>query len=146
LRNIALNILLILTGGLLLAACSSSVRFTSNVPVVETSESTRKYEELNETGRIMRGRASYYADKFHGRATASGEIFDQKKLTAAHRSLPFGTMVKVINLTNGLSVIVKINDRGPFVRGRIIDLSRAAAEQIDLIDDGVCEVEIIVLD
>jgi rare lipoprotein A len=131
---------------MILASCSSSVRFTSNVPVVETSKGTAEYEELNETGRIMRGKASFYANKFHGRATASGEIFDQNKLTAAHRTLPFGTMVKVINLTNGRSVVVKINDRGPFVRGRIIDLSRAAAEAIDLIDMGVCEVEVIILD
>ncbi|MFP4526945.1 MAG: septal ring lytic transglycosylase RlpA family protein [Candidatus Kapaibacterium sp.] len=129
-----------------LASCSSSVRFTSNVPVVETGRSTEEYEKLNETGKIMRGKASYYADKFHGRKTANGEIYDHRNLTAAHRSLPFGTMVRVINLENGKSVIVKINDRGPFVRGRVIDLSRAAAEAIDMIHIGVCEVEVIVLD
>src|SRR5687767_8980161 len=69
------------------------------------------------------GIASYYADKYHGRPTASGEIFDTGKLTAAHRSLPFGTTVKVTHLGNRRSVTVRINDRGPFVAGRVIDLS-----------------------
>lgn len=70
--------------------------------------------------------ASYYADKFHGRRTASGKLFDMNKLTAAHKTLPFGTIVKVTNEMNGKSVIVEINDRGPFVRGREIDLSKKA--------------------
>lgn len=70
--------------------------------------------------------ASYYADKFHGRRTASGKLFDMNKLTAAHKTLPFGTMVKVTNESNGKSVVVEINDRGPFVRGREIDLSKKA--------------------
>lgn len=93
----------------------------------------------------MRGGASYYADKYDGRKTASGEIFRQNKLTAAHRTLSFGTMVRVKNLKNGKTVDVKINDRGPFVSGRIIDLSRAAAEKIDLVRDGVAEVEVTIL-
>ena len=91
------------------------------------------------------GKASFYADKFEGRSTASGEIFSQKKLTAAHRSLAFGTHVKVTNLKNGKSVVVTINDRGPFVKGRIIDLSKRAASKIDLITDGVAEVSLEVI-
>lgn len=74
--------------------------------------------------------ASYYADKFNGRKTASGEIFSNNKLTAAHRKLSFGTMLKVTNLANNESVVVKVTDRGPFVRGREIDLSRRAFMQI----------------
>lgn len=70
--------------------------------------------------------ASYYADKFHGRRTASGRVYDKTKLTAAHKSLPFGTKVRVTNEANGKSVVVEITDRGPFVRGREIDLSRKA--------------------
>ena len=88
------------------------------------------------------GKASYYADKFEGRKTASGEIFHQSKMTAAHRTLPFGTKVKVINLANGRAVNVKINDRGPFAEGRVIDLSRKAASKLGIITTGVAPVEI----
>ena len=88
------------------------------------------------------GNASYYADKFEGRTTASGATFHQRKLTAAHKTLPFGTKVKVINLANGKSVKVRINDRGPFVDGRIIDLSKKAADKIDMVKKGVQQVEI----
>ena len=91
------------------------------------------------------GYASWYGGKFQGRPTASGEIFDTNKLTAAHKRLPFGTWVKVTNLTNGKSVVVRINDRGPFVKGRIIDLSRAAAEQIEMLGSGVAKVGISVI-
>jgi rare lipoprotein A len=93
----------------------------------------------------QRGKASYYDDSLAGKRTASGEIYDPKKLTAAHRTLPFGTRVRVTNLFNDKSVIVRINDRGPFVKSRIIDLSRAAAERLDMIDNGVVEVFIEVI-
>jgi rare lipoprotein A len=91
---------------------------------------------------VEKGKASYYADFFAGRKTASGEKFRQGRRTAAHKTLPFGTRVKVINLKNGKSVKVKINDRGPFVAGRIIDLSKKAARKLDMVDDGVVEVKI----
>ncbi len=92
------------------------------------------------------GLASWYGGKFHGRMTSSGEMFDTNSLTAAHRTLPFGTIVKVTNLDNGRSVLVKINDRGPFVEGRIIDLSRAAARQLGMIDTGVARVSLQIVD
>jgi rare lipoprotein A len=92
------------------------------------------------------GYASYYADKFDGRKTADGEIFDQSKLTAAHKTLPFGTIVEVVNKKNGLTVTVIINDRGPFVPGRIIDLSYAAASKIGMIQEGVVPVELRIID
>ncbi|MEM9856855.1 MAG: septal ring lytic transglycosylase RlpA family protein [Bacteroidota bacterium] len=92
-----------------------------------------------------KGKASYYADKFKGHKTASGEEYAPGQLTAAHRRLPFGTYVEVTNLRNGLSVKVKINDRGPFIKGRVIDLSKAAAQQLDMIHDGVVEVELSVI-
>lgn len=82
------------------------------------------------------GSASYYADRFHGRRTASGEVYDNTALTAAHRTLPFGTRVRVTNPATGASVVVRINDRGPFTPGRTIDVSRAAAEQLGLIRAG----------
>src|SRR4051812_26767632 len=88
------------------------------------------------------GKASYYADKFEGRKTSNGEIFRQRKKTAAHRTLPFGTKVTVKNLSNGRKVKVRINDRGPFAKGRIIDLSKKAARKLRMVDAGVAEVEI----
>ena len=88
------------------------------------------------------GRASFYADKFKGRQTANGEKFRQSKKTAAHKTLPFGTKVTVKNLSNGRRVKVRINDRGPFVKGRIIDLSKKAAKKIGMVDAGVADVEI----
>ena len=91
---------------------------------------------------IARGIASWYGPGFQGKATASGEIFDTNDLTAAHKKLPFGTIVEVVNLNNGRSVRVRINDRGPFVRGRIIDLSKAAAERIDLVRSGTAPVKL----
>lgn len=91
------------------------------------------------------GLASWYGGKFQGRRTASGELFDTRQLTAAHRSLPFGTRVLVTNLSNGKSVTVRINDRGPFVAGRVIDLSLAAAAAIGLAGKGVAPVRLEVL-
>lgn len=88
------------------------------------------------------GTASWYGPKFHGKRTANGEVYDMFELTAAHKKLPFGTVVEVRSLETGKSVTVRINDRGPFVRGRIIDLSRAAADAIDMIGPGTAEVEL----
>ena len=92
------------------------------------------------------GMASYYADKFEGRPTASGEKYKHNKLTAAHKTLPFGTVIKVTNLKNGKSVTVKVNDRGPFVEGRIVDLSKSAAEQLDFIIDGLTRVKVEIVE
>ena len=92
------------------------------------------------------GVASYYGRRFHGRRTANGERFDMHGYTAAHRTLPFGSMVQVTNPATGRSVTVRINDRGPFTRGRTIDLSRAAAEEIGLIARGHGTVELALLD
>jgi len=96
-------------------------------------------------GQTMSGFASWYGQPFHGRRTASGETFDMNQFTGAHRTLPFGTQVKVTLLSTGRSVVVRINDRGPFVENRIIDLSRAAAQQIGLLALGVGRVELEVL-
>jgi rare lipoprotein A len=88
------------------------------------------------------GLASWYGPKFHGKVTASGEVFNQDQFTAAHPTLPWGSRVKVINLDNGKSVDVRINDRGPFKRGRIIDLSRAAARALGMVGRGITTVRI----
>ncbi len=92
------------------------------------------------------GMASYYADAFQGRKTASGELYDKNKYSAAHKDLPFGTLVRVTRLDNKMSVKVRINDRGPYIAGRIIELSRVAAQKVDLIDDGDANVKVEILE
>jgi rare lipoprotein A len=93
----------------------------------------------------QKGEASFYADAFHGRKTASGEHFDMHGMTAAHRKLPFGTRVRVTNLNNGRQVVVRINDRGPYAGGRVIDVSHAAARKLDMMGAGVVPVKVEVL-
>jgi rare lipoprotein A len=95
---------------------------------------------------LEKGVASYYAHKYHGRTTANGEVFDMHALTAAHRTYRFGTRVKVTHLGNNRSVVVRINDRGPFVNGRIIDLSLAAAEELQMIESGLARVSLEILE
>jgi rare lipoprotein A len=96
-------------------------------------------------GAIETGVASWYGVPYHGRRAASGEIYDMEKLTAAHRSLPFETWVEVTNLSNGRMVDVRINDRGPFARGRVIDLSQAAARDIGMLGPGTARVQLRVI-
>jgi rare lipoprotein A len=116
-------------------------------PIVVLSELTEA--PLSEPARELdfdRGIASWYGPKFHGRRTANGETYDQNEFTAAHRTLPFNTLVRVENLSNGKSVVVRINDRGPYIGDRIIDLSRKAAHHIDMVSIGTTEVNLIILD
>jgi len=123
-------------GAVLLAGCGTgSPRFASTPQVESWTGSTE-----------LQGIASYYADQFHGRTTANGETFDMNALTAAHRSFPFGTILRVTNVENGKSVVVRVNDRGPFVEGRIIDLSLGAAKAVDIIGRGTAQVIIDVLE
>jgi rare lipoprotein A len=130
----------------LLVSCVPSVRFASRSNSVSQNNSTSTETSKVVMGETFRGLASYYADEFNGRKTSNGEIFDMNDFTAAHRTLPFGTKLQVTNLKNGKSVIVRINDRGPFAEDRIIDLSKAAAEAIGMLNDGVAEVEIRVIE
>ena len=107
----------------------------------------QRYFVLNSaTGYKERGRASWYGTKFNGRRTSSGEPYDMFQMTAAHKTLPLPTYVRVTRISSGKSVIVKVNDRGPFHQGRIIDLSYAAATRLDLLKDGSAEVEVEALD
>ena len=92
-----------------------------------------------------RGVASWYGKEFHGKLAANGEVFDMSAYTAAHRKLPLGSLVRVVNLTNGKSVQVRINDRGPYVAGRMLDLSQAAARELDMLDVGTAAVQIEVI-
>lgn len=107
---------------------------------------SRETVSPHETPATCEGLASYYAHSLHGNPTASGEIYDENAFTAAHRTWEFGTRVKVTNLSNGQTVVVRINDRGPYVEGRVIDLSYRAAERIGLIRAGVATVRLEVLD
>lgn len=123
---------LALTLLLALAACGTSGHSVLKEPYESPSSAST-------------GIASWYGPGFHGRQTASGERFDQNALTAAHRSLAFGTRVRVTNLSNGRSVVVTINDRGPFVGGRIIDLSKQAAAKIGMVRQGTAKVRVEVV-
>jgi rare lipoprotein A len=104
-------------------------------------ETTTHYSRRN----VIYGKASYYGPKFHGKKTASGEIFDQNAMTAAHKSLPFGTVCRVTNRANKKSVIVRINDRGPFVGNRILDLSYQAMKMLDGLRSGVINARIEII-
>jgi rare lipoprotein A len=155
-----MNVLLFLGVFLCFSACARDVRY-----VKKADKPVRKLITLGETtdrgplkpytldgkryyvlpkahGFVQFGKASWYGKKFHGRPTSSGEVFDMYEISAAHKTLPLQTVVKVRNLSNQKELIVRINDRGPFVKGRIIDLSFAAAKRIDLIGPGVTQVEI----
>ena len=92
------------------------------------------------------GEASWYGSRFHGRVTASGEVYDMFDLTAAHRKLPFGSALRVLDPSSGRSVVVRINDRGPFIGDRVIDLSFAAAQELDMVHQGLAQVEIELLE
>ena len=99
-----------------------------------------------DTGFKQKGVASYYADRFHGRKTASGKRYNKQALTAAHKTLPLGTKVRVTNVRNGESVDVEITDRGPFVKGRVIDLSKAAANELGMVGSGLAQVRLEIIE
>ncbi len=147
---------LLLVFWLPLLGCSSSVRFASKAAGGNAGSRT-SVEKAADGSTIVRknpgkvlltleGVASYYADDFHGKMTSNGEIFDMNDLTAAHRVFPFGSKVRVTNLENNKTVVVRVNDRGPFKEGRIIDLSRGAAKEISLIEKGTARVRLEVLE
>ena len=96
--------------------------------------------------KVQHGTASFYHDKFNGRKTANGEVFNNKNMTAAHRTLPIGSKVRVTNLKNHKSVVVRINDRGPYVKRRILDLSKAGAKKLDMEKTGIATVKVEILE
>ena len=142
---------------LLLSSCATAPPPPARVPPPAPpapAEPGEEYVVFGQTYRVMgsskgyveTGMASWYGKQFHGRKTSSGEVYDMEKFTAAHRTLPLGTYVKVKRTDGkGESVVVKVNDRGPFVEGRILDLSRGAARQLDMLDDGVARVTVTAL-
>ena len=130
-------------GLLLLAGCISSPRFTTG-NTSSPAHTPSHTATASSAGKSVttEGLASYYAHDFNGKKTANGEIYDMYRMTAAHRSLPFGTKVKVTNLENNRSIIVRINDRGPFKLERLIDLSLAAATQLEMTKTGTARVRL----
>lgn len=152
-------LLLLFVSGAMLNSCSSSVRFASGEGGIlgasaGTSRSTHKpttmippkeTSSFEATDVLFRGMASYYGNEFQGRKTANGERYDQKELSGAHRTLPFGTMVRVRNTANDRSVVVRINDRGPWKESRVLDVSYAAAEKLEMTRSGTAAVEVTVL-
>ena len=134
---------------LIIASCTPSPRYRVNRPSAQTPSGATaepgKPEEKPKPGTKFRGVASFYADDYHGKKTSNGEVYDMYGLTAAHRTLPFNVWLEVKNLSNGRTVIVRVNDRGPFIEGRILDLSYGAARELQMLDAGIQEVEIVVL-
>ena len=134
---------------LILFGCATSPRYTRGRRTVRPSSHTKKrahtYSEKPAGKHALVGMASYYGPGFHGKRTANGERFNIHDLTAAHKTLPFNTRVQVTNLANKKSIIVRINDRGPFKKGRVIDLSKGAAKKIGLIQTGTAKVKLEVL-
>lgn len=131
------HIVSVLVLAVALPSCSSTTRYASGKRAPETDEPPRSS--------AVEGFASYYAHEFHGRKTANGEIYDMYAMTAAHRTLPFGTRIRVRNTDNGRSVVVRINDRGPFKDDRIIDVSLAAAKELQMIGPGTVWVRLEIL-
>lgn len=125
-------------------AAALAVVATAAVLLQPTHAASPHYAALEHAGPAwtQSGRVSWYGPGFHGRRTASGEIFDTNAFTMAHRTLPLGSHVRVTNLDNGRSIVLRVNDRGPFVRGRIGDLSRAAATRLGFVEDGVVRARI----
>ncbi|WP_299706513.1 septal ring lytic transglycosylase RlpA family protein [uncultured Pontibacter sp.] len=113
--------------------------------VLGSSSCTTSKPTAGQRGYTEEGKASYYSNKLHGRKMANGQPYNRHRLTAAHRTLPFGTKVKVTNLQTNKTVKLKITDRGPFVKGRVIDLSEAAAKRLDYLDTGIVPVKVKVI-
>jgi peptidoglycan lytic transglycosylase len=133
---------------LYLVGCSAAERFTGSGPSHANSSAESNSTPTRFSGKVLltvEGVASYYSVGFDGKKTASGDIFDKDAFTAAHREFPFGTLLRVTNLANNKTVEVTVNDRGPFAKGRIIDLSEAAAKTIGMTQTGTANVRIDVL-
>jgi len=142
---------------IVLQSCGTVPRFTSSKKKVGEKKAQAEVKEKEESKnqnesdehnivKVQEGIASFYGDGFNGKTTANGETFDMYKFTAAHRTLPLGTKVKVKNLENNRSIVLRINDRGPYVDGRIIDVSYAAAKQLGFVESGTARVRIEVLE
>ena len=133
--------------GIFCLACSASPRYQSGDKPVSsiTKKQKKKKSSFNKSRKIYRGISSYYGPMFHGKLTANGEIFDMYGVTAAHKEMPFNTIVRVTNENNGKSHIIRINDRGPYIKGRILDCSYGAAIKLNFVEQGTTEVKVEVI-
>jgi|TARA_B110000263_G_scaffold249201_1_gene266101 rare lipoprotein A len=133
-----------------LIACSNSPRYRTSTPKSIERKANKpaslKTKSNVKHRKIMKGVSSFYADDFHGKLTANGEIYDMYGLTAAHKTLPLNTIVRVTNLANNKSLILRVNDRGPYVKGRILDCSYGAAKKLDFISQGTTDVKVEVIE
>ena len=131
-------------------ACSNSPRYRTG-PVKKSISKTNSPPPLKTKSnvkhrKLMKGVSSFYADDFHGKLTANGEIYDMYGLTAAHKTLPLNTVARVTNLENGKSLILRINDRGPYIQGRMLDCSYGAAKKLDFIKQGKTKVQVDIIE
>mgnify|MGYP001180350647 CR=1 FL=1 len=131
--------------------CSVSPRYQSSsksAPSVNKTHKTnnKKKSSFNKSKKVYRGISSYYGSQFHGKLTANGEIFDKWGVSAAHKEFPFNTIVRVTNENNGKSLIIRINDRGPYVNNRILDCSFGAAKKLNFVNEGTASVKIEVIE
>jgi len=135
---------------LLTLNCSNSPRYRTGpvkaIPEKVKSPSPLKTKSNIKHRKVMKGISSFYAEDFHGKLTANGEIYDMYGLTAAHKTLPLNTIVRVTNLVNNKSLILRINDRGPYIKGRILDCSYGAAKKLDFISQGTANVKVEVIE
>ncbi len=169
-RTVRLMFQCLLAAGMLLPGCSPAPRYIAHSPVSGNKSTQRQPDspasqgssgddhsgvamdgktfipvERQPVGAHIRGKASFYSEDFHGRKTSNGETFDMHALTCAHRTLPFNTWLDVKNIANGRTVVVRVNDRGPFVGDRIIDISLGAARELRMVETGVQEVDITII-
>ena len=135
-----------------LCGCASSPRYTTGPTNLstkseasQTSNNTSKSNNIKHR-KVMNGVSSFYAEDFHGKLTANGEVYDMYGVTAAHKTLPLNTVCRVTNLANNKSLILRINDRGPYIKGRILDCSYGAAKKLDFIKEGTTNVKIEVIE
>ena len=131
--------------------CSNAPRYykSNNTVVKKTSKKVSKSGKENKSKghrKIIKGISSFYAEDFHGKLTANGEVYDMYGLTAAHKTMPLNTICRVTNLENNKSLILRINDRGPYIKGRILDCSYGAAKKLDFINQGTTKVKIEVIE
>tara|TARA_B100000945_G_C20422272_1_gene618648 strand:+ start:3557 stop:4048 length:492 start_codon:yes stop_codon:yes gene_type:complete len=143
-------ILLIILG--ILFSCTPSPRYQANYNKSKTlkqkkiKKKSNKTSTFNKNKMVYTGISSYYGHKFHGKLTANGEVFDMYGLTAAHKEMPFNTIVRVTNKNNGKSLIIRINDRGPYIDGRILDCSFGTAKKLGFVKEGITAVKIEVIE
>ena len=158
-KNLPTKLLVISLFGLLCLECTPAPRYKAgngsygSKPKLNNSGKNKAFQKskkekssFNKNKLVYKGVSSYYGPKFHGKLTANGEIFDMYGVTAAHKEFPFNTVVRVTNENNGKSLLIRINDRGPYIDGRILDCSYGAAKKLGFVDDGLTEVKIEIIE